>query len=425
MTRLQGRLATALRSLANPSIVVFERIAQIGVTLLVTLVIARRYGAESYGVWQVAQSFFVVTSALCLVVPGEILLPRFKGSQNWAQRSVTLTSALAARGGAVTVVLLGYLVALVASPHEFHAAIQIALLLQCSIAITEPVNTFSGWYLAQSNNVPVTLRRLIGLAVRLAIFVGCVFAFAQPHLVLLASAWPIEAAVAALLVTRLFLASHETFRFKFSAAEAASLLRAGMPVWWGFLLYALFLKADRLYLPHHMDSEAFGLYGGAAQLVETAIGMVVLVVNTLVPRLIYRDDAGTFDRKTGGLFLILVGSACVGVSAFASEFMRLFFGAKFSASGPVLACGIWLTLLAGLETLMTAMLIKRGAYRAVLVKWTLAASVQYGVLAVAYPEIGLWAVLIAYVTGYSVALAVSAYLLSVKGGRRSLSESSI
>ncbi len=75
-----------------------------------------------------------------------------------------------------------------------------------------------------------------------------------------------------------------------------------MPVWWGFLLYALFLKADRLYLPHHMDNKAFGLYGGAAQLVETAIGMVVLVVNTLVPRIIYRDDGGKLDHRVCGFF---------------------------------------------------------------------------------------------------------------------------
>ncbi|MFC4518881.1 lipopolysaccharide biosynthesis protein [Cupriavidus pinatubonensis] len=423
--QLQGRLSKTVRSLANPSVVVFERIAQICVTLLVTLVIARRYGTESYGLWQVAQSFFVVTSALCLVVPGEILLPRFKSARDWGQRSVTLTSALVARGGAVVLILLGYLVALLASPPEFRLPIQIALLLQCSVAITEPVNTFSSWYLAQSNNVPVTLRRLVGLAVRLMIFGACVLAFAHPHLVLLASAWPIEAAVAALLVTRLFLTSHEAFRFEFSRAELVSLLRAGMPVWWGFLLYALFLKADRLYLPHHMDGEAFGLYGGAAQLVETAIGMVVLVVNTLVPRLIYRDESGKLDRRLCGFFLALVALACGGVSLFASNLMHLFFGVRFVAGGPVLACGIWLTLLAAIETLLTAMLIKRGVYRGVLAKWTLAAGLQYGVLTATYPEIGLWGVLAAYVTGYSLTLAVSVYLLSIEGGRRRFGESSI
>ncbi len=82
---------------------------------------------------------------------GRILLPRFKSSQDWDRRSVTLTSALVARGGAVILILLSYLVALLASPPEFRLPIQIALLLQCSVAITEPVNTFSSWYLAQSN----------------------------------------------------------------------------------------------------------------------------------------------------------------------------------------------------------------------------------------------------------------------------------
>ncbi|WP_455283540.1 lipopolysaccharide biosynthesis protein [Cupriavidus necator] len=411
MTRLQGRLAESIRSLANPSVVVFERIAQIAVTLIVTLVIARKYGAESYGTWQVAQSFFVVTSALCLLVPGEVLLPRFKNSRDWNRRSVALTSALAARFGAVGVVLLGYITAALLGPREFQGAIRIALVLHCSVAITEPVNAFSAWYLAQSNNVPVTVRRLAGLAVRLLIFGICVTAIAQPGLLLLAAAWPIEAVVAGLLVTRLFLASHEHFAFRFSAAEVMSLVRAALPVWWGLLLYALFLKADRLYLPHHMDSAAFGFYGAAAQLIETAIGMVVLVVNTLVPRLIYRDESGQLDRKTAGLFFLLVGLACAVVSVFAPLLMRAIFGADFAISAPILACGIWLALLAGVETLLTAMLIKRSAFRAVFVKWTIAAAVQYCILVAAYPALGLWAVLLAYVAGYSIALAVSGYLL--------------
>lgn len=411
MTWLQGRFAIGVRSLANPSVVVFERIAQIAVTLFVTLVIARKYGAAAYGTWQVAQSFFVVTSALCLLVPGEVLLPRFKSARDWTQRSVVLTSALAARSGAAVIVLLGYVVAALLGPQEFQGAIRIALLLQCSVAITEPINAFSAWYLAQSNNVPVTVRRLAGLAVRLLIFGACVMAIAQPSLLLLASAWPIEAVVAGLFVTRLFLTSHEHFAFRFRAAEVMSLLRAALPVWWGLLLYALFLKADRLYLPHHMNSAAFGLYGAAAQLIETAIGMVVLVVNTLVPRLIYREETGRLDRKTSGLFFLLVGLACMVVSLFAPQLIHLIFGASFSASAPILAFGIWLTLMAGVETLLTAMLIKRNAFRAVFVKWTIAAAVQYCILVAAYPALGLWAVLIAYSAGYIIALAVSGYLL--------------
>ncbi len=315
------------------------------------------------------------------------------------------------RCGAVVIVFLGYIAAALLGPPEFLGAIRIALLLHVSVAITEPVNAFSAWYLAQSNNVPVTVRRLIGLAVRLLIFGACVAAIARPSLLLLVAAWPIEAVVAGLLVTRMFLASHENFAFRISAAEVKSLLRAAMPVWWGLLLYALFLKADRLYLPHHMDSAAFGFYGAAAQLIETAIGMVVLVVNTLVPRLIYRDGNGHLDRKIAGLFFLLVGFACATVSVFAPLLMRTIFGADFSISAPILAFGIWLALLAGAETLLTAMLIKRGAFRAIFAKWTIATAVQYCILVTAYPVGGLWAVFAAYITGYSLTLALSGCLL--------------
>lgn len=158
-----------VRTLTNSSVVVLERIAQIGVTLVATLVIARTFGPQTYGVWQAAQSIFAVTSALCLIVPGEVLLPRLKATSDWERLSVTLSSALVARIAFGVLILVGYGIALIVAPAALHGTLVVALILQCSIAVTEPVNGLSSWYQAQLNNVPVSLRRLVGLALRLGI----------------------------------------------------------------------------------------------------------------------------------------------------------------------------------------------------------------------------------------------------------------
>lgn len=400
-----------VRTLANSSVVVLERIAQIGVTLVATLVIARVFGPQTYGVWQAAQSIFVVTSALSLIVPGEVLLPRLKATQDWEQLSVTLSSALVARIAFGALILVGYGVALMVAPAALQSTLVVALILQCSIAITEPVNGLSSWYQAQLNNVPVSLRRLVGLVLRLAIFLLCIAMLGTPPLPLLASAWPIEALVAGMLVATMFVSSHGAFRFRWTFAELLSLVRAGLPVWWGLLLYALFLKADRLLLPHRMDPQAFGVYGAAAQLVETAVGMVILVTNTLMPRLIYHREGGRLDRTTAAGLLGAIAVACAVTSLLAPFIVRVLFGASFTDAAPILAVGIWLTVPAAMDTLLTGILVRERVFRVVLIKWTLAAVLQYAFITVLFPHLGLVGVLIAYLSGYGMALGLSGYSL--------------
>lgn len=402
----------AVRTLTNSSVVVLERIAQIGVTLVATLVIARIFGPQTYGVWQAAQSIFVVTSALSLIVPGEVLLPRLKATHDWEQLSITLSSTLVARLVFGALILVGYGVALIVAPAALQGTLVVALILQCSIAITEPVNGLSSWYQAQLNNVPVSLRRLVGLALRLAIFLLCIVMLGNPPLPLLASAWPIEALVAGMLVTALFVSSHGAFQFRWTFVELLSLVRAGLPVWWGLLLYALFLKADRLLLPHRMDPQAFGVYGAAAQLVETAVGMVILVTNTLMPRLIYHREGGRLDCATAAGLLGAIVVACAATSLMAPFIIRLLFSAGFNGAAPILAVGIWLAVLAAIDTLLTGILIRERAFRVVLIKWTLAAALQYTIIAALFPHLGLGGVLVAYLSGYGVALGLSGYSLN-------------
>ncbi|AXV77783.1 MULTISPECIES: lipopolysaccharide biosynthesis protein [Ralstonia solanacearum species complex] len=401
-----------VRTLTNSSVVVLERIAQIGVTLVATLVIARTFGPQTYGVWQAAQSIFAVTSALCLIVPGEVLLPRLKATHDWERLSVTLSSALVARIAFGALILVGYGVALIVAPAALRGTLVVALILQCSIAITEPVNGLSSWYQAQLNNVPVSLRRLVGLALRLAIFVLCIVMLGRPALPLLAAAWPIEALVAGVLVTSMFLASHGAFRFRWTSKELSSLVRSGLPVWWGLLLYALFLKADRLLLPHRMDPQGFGVYGAAAQLVETAVGMVILVTNTLMPRLIYHRAGGRLDRTTAAGLLGAIVIACAVTSLMAPFIVSVLFGAGFTGAAPILAVGIWLAALAAIDTLLTGILIRERVFRVVLIKWTLAAALQYAIITVLFPHLGLGGVLVAYLSGYGVALGLSGYSLN-------------
>jgi O-antigen/teichoic acid export membrane protein len=397
----------AVRTLTNSSVVVLERIAQIGVTLVATLVIARSFGPQTYGVWQAAQSIFVVTSALSLIVPGEVLLPRLKATHDWEQLSITLSSTLVARLVFGALILVGYGVALIVAPAALQGTLVVALILQCSIAITEPVNGLSSWYQAQLNNVPVSLRRLAGLALRLAIFLLCIVMLGNPPLPLLASAWPIEALAAGMLVTSLFVSSNGAFQFRWTLAELLSLVRAGLPVWWGLLLYALFLKADRLLLPHRMDPQAFGVYGAAAQLVETAVGMVILVTNTLMPRLIYHREGGRVDRATAAGLLGAIVVACAATSLMAPFIIRLLFGAGFTGAAPVLAIGIWLAALAAIDTLLTGILIRERVFRVVLIKWTLAVVCQGVAITMLYPQWGLAGVMAGYLSGYLVVVTSS------------------
>ncbi|WP_124381840.1 lipopolysaccharide biosynthesis protein [Ralstonia sp. SET104] len=402
-----------VRTLTNSSVVVLERIAQIGVTLVATLVIARIFGPQKYGIWQAAQSIFAVTSALCLIVPGEILLPRLKATHDWERLSVTLSSALVARIGFGVLILAGYGVGLLVAPVALRGTLLVALILQCSIAVTEPVNGLSSWYQAQLNNVPVSLRRLVGLALRLAIFVLCIVVLGGPALPLLAAAWPIEALVAGALVTSMFLASHGAFRFRWTAVELLSLVRAGLPVWWGLLFYALFLKTDRLLLPYRMDPQGFGVYGAAAQLVETAVGMVILVTNTLMPRLIYHREGGRLDRKTAAGLLGAIVIACGATSLMAPVIVRVLFGVGFAGAAPILAIGIWLAVLAAIDTLLTGILIRERVFRVVLIKWTVASVLQVVVITILYPRWNLGGVMAGYLSGYIFVVALSLRALKI------------
>lgn len=161
-----------------------------------------------------------------------------------------------------------------------------------------------------------------------------------------------------------------------------------------------------------MDPQAFGVYGAAAQLVETAVGMVILVTNTLMPRLIYHHEDGRVDRPTAAGLLCAIVLACALTSMMAPFIIRVLFGAGFTGAAPILAVGIWLAVLAAVDTVLTGLLIRQRAFRVVLIKWTLAVMFPVGAIVVFYSHFGLISVMSGYLLGYLVVLAFSVKAIS-------------
>lgn len=334
MTASEGnRMGSQVQRLAYNALALVTGgvVAQLVFTL-VEVLIARKLGADSYGVFVTAYSWTVLASTI--MGHGMALWTVQEGSRNHDRIPALLGSSLVA-GAAIFAVMYAALVAAVYWLEPNPVLAFLLVLLPYGLVLATQTNLGAAYSCCQTMQINAWFQALAPLA----ILVFC-FAWARGELALedVGRAYVVGGGI----VTAAWLAlAFRRFRPTFSARHALETAWSSNQYALTNLLGNVFYRTDVVMLSALAGVREAGIYAAAYKLVELVLKFAVVAGRVFAPALFkashepgkaYLVFASMMTR-----FLAVAGLAA-GVASFilAEELIRLLFGEGYAASVPVL-----------------------------------------------------------------------------------------
>lgn len=335
---------------------VLEKIIFLGLSLAVTLAIARHLMPESFG--RLNFLLALVSLAAPLMAMGLNSLITHEVIARPFDSQVIIGSALLLRiGSGLTVAVLGSAVSYLIMPIEdWWLLILLFLSSACNAG-----QVIDYWLQSHVANHYAAVARLLVLVLMSGLRIGAVALDAS------------FLAFGALLALEFFLVggcylfiyhrlSDGLGALKFSLSESRSLVLQSRWLLLSGVAAIIYLKIDQVMLGIILDDSAVGLYTAASRVSEVWYFVPAVLVTSYFPQLIHKRayDATSYTsdlQKLNDSLLVLAIIVAVPVSLNASLFITMLYGDDYIEAAPVLVVHIWAAVLVFMRTLLSKWLI--------------------------------------------------------------------
>jgi O-antigen/teichoic acid export membrane protein len=395
----------------NTSWIMAEKVFNIGIGFLVTILVARYLGPHQFGILSYAISL-VSLAAISghmglngLIVREIVRHPEFKGETMGAGFTLKSIGYLV---GIITLILIAFLME-EQQTDEFWVLLILALSL-----LFKPFDIIDFWFQSQLQAKYAAISRIIALSISSLIKVGLIVTSAS--VVLFATANVIQASLASIMLVIFY---HYSSRlnikhWKISLLKIKELFLQGWVVFLGSIFAVIYLKVDQVMLKWIVGSEEVGIYAVAATMSDAWYFVPVAIVSSLFPRLIELRESNKELYKTRlqqlfDLLFLLALLVAIILTVIAQPLINLLYGQEYISSASILVVHIWSALFIFMraafsrwiliEQVLMFSLITQGMGAIVNVILNLVFIPEYGGLGAAY------ATLFSYATASYLALA--------------------
>ncbi|APA85608.1 oligosaccharide flippase family protein [Paraburkholderia sprentiae WSM5005] len=393
-----------------------ERLTQIGVAIVISGMLARYFGPDTFGKWQYANTLLLVLSPITWVCGAEILVPTIVNRPP-EQLGTVLGSAFALRFSVSVVALL--LTWLGIALHFFDPLVGAMLAgLAVTMLFREPfVGVINAWLQSMTYSKPQLLTSMSTAVIKAGLVFLLVRAMAAPAR--FGWLWALESAAIGAVLLLYFMRRHGG---KLGWHVERSLFRhfasAGTVFWLGLICMYLFLKLDRLMLERAISFADLGRYSAAQQLNENWITLALMLAQTIAPAFVYRVQGIAQLRRNmwrlTALTAVLMVCGALVLDLLAGFIIRRVFGPAFEGAIDIFRVAVWLSVPAGIEAIGNLVVLKYQARFVLLAKWLLALAVAFAVNLLAIPRLGAYGALVGLAAGYLAAASVNLYYIRFK-----------
>ncbi|WP_186145814.1 oligosaccharide flippase family protein [Burkholderia gladioli] len=404
------------RAAANLVWLGLERLTQIGVAIVISGLLARALGPDTFGKWQYANTLLLVLAPLTWVCGAEILVPTIV-QRAPAELGAVLGSAFALRFS-VSIVALALTWAGIAAGLVDPLVGAMLAGLAVTLVLREPfVGVINAWLQSMTYSKPQLIASIfaaLGKALLVWLLVRAAAAPASYGWL-----WALEAGAIALALMLYYRRRHGgRLGWRVQAPLFRHFASAGTVFWIGLVCMYLFLKLDRLMLERHVSFAELGRYAAAQQLNENWITLALLLAQTIAPAFVYRvSELPRLRRNVWRLIAmtsaLMIGGAAV-LDLLAPLIIGRVFGPGYEQSVSIFRWAVWLSVPAGVEAIGNLVVLKFQARFVLLAKWLLALAVAAIANAIAIPALGLYGALVGLAAGYLAAAAVNFTYIRLK-----------
>jgi O-antigen/teichoic acid export membrane protein len=332
--------------LANTSWIMGEKIATMGVTFFVTIILARYLGPEQFGILAYAMSLVALFGVAGHVgLSGLVVRELVKDTDN---KKIILGTSFVLKG-------IGYLIGftiviLLALATESVDSIEFWILVIIALSLLfKPFDIIDFWFQSQLQ------AKYTAISTTLAIIASSVlkltFVFLSANLIFFAVANLVQTIISvAFLILFFFLKSKINIKeWRFSKEKAVELFKQGWIVFLGSIFAVIYLKIDQVMLKWIVGAEEVGIYAVAASLSEAWYFVPAAIVASFFPKLIKlrEENLVRYHHRLQQIFdflFLLALAVAVVITFFAQTIIMIAFGEAYTDAAPILVVHIWSAL---------------------------------------------------------------------------------
>lgn len=332
--------------LANTSWIMAEKIFQMGITFLVTILVARYLGPTQYGVLAYAISLVALFAVAGHAGLSGLVVRELVKHPDSKQEIMGTSFGLKGLGYLLGLMLVLAFTLATANyqKDEFWLLIILSLTL-----LFQPFNVIEFWFQSRLESKYAAIAKTTSLI--LASLLKVAFVMAGSHLILfaLANAAQALATAIALILLYKFKSKLSPLTWTYSTIRARELLSQGWLVFLGSIFAIIYLKIDQVMLKWLVGAEEVGIYAVAASLSEAWYFVPTAIVASFFPKLIQlrEKDGAQYNHRLQQLidllFMLALGVA-IAISLISKPLVVTMFGAAYEGAAQILVIHIWAAL---------------------------------------------------------------------------------
>ncbi len=332
--------------LLNTSWIMAEKVFNLGIAFLVTILVARYLGPEQFGMLSYAISLVSLFAIAGHMGLSGLVIREIVKKPNEIDTTLGTTFFLKLFGIIIGFILLVFFAFISEDmgSNEFWILIIVALSV-----LLQPFSVIDFWFSAQVQAKYTSISRTVALVLSSIFKISLIASSAS--VVLFAYSNLILSVVAAIFLIY-FYNKHATVltkSWKFSSTRAKELLSQGWMIFLGAIFTIIYLKMDQVMLKWLIGSEEVGVYSVASTLSEAWYFIPIAIVSSFFPKLIKlrKTDENQFNKRLQQIFdllFVLAFFVAILVSIFASPIILLFFGEAYLSSATILTIHVWAAL---------------------------------------------------------------------------------
>lgn len=335
-------MSTARRFLSNTGWLVLDKVIRLGLGLLVGVLVARYLGPAKLGLISYAYALLGLWGALAGLGLDETVVKRLVSDPS--REAQTLGTAVVLRTLAGVVCYGGCVASSFALAGDDRLGALVTTVVSTALLVKglEAVDSyFQSKLLSQYSFFSLNVAALMSAAGKLAVVLS------GGGLLLLAAAFLLESLVAATLLLVMYTrAGGHVPTWRFSGADARSLLRESWPLATSSIMIVVYMRIDQVMLQHMVGSEAVGIYSVATRLAEAWYFLPMAFAASAYPVLVdaRNNRPESFRRLVDAFFFCLTWGGLIfgaAIALLSRTIVQFLYGTEFSAAAPLLAVLCW------------------------------------------------------------------------------------
>ena len=345
--------------LVNTSWIVVDKILNMGLIFLVTILVARYLGPAKFGVLAYAISILALFASFGHVGLRSIViheLTKYPKSKHEIM------------GTSLILIIFGYLIGLILmllfslTTESIQSEQFWVLIILASTLLFRPLHIIDLWFQSRLEAKYTTIA--FTSATFMASIIKIVLVFSGANLILFASANVVQVILATAIL--IFLYQYKSklnlINWYFSYDMMRNLLPRSWKSYIGSIFAVIYLKIDQVMLKWIVGTEEVGVYAIAASLSEVWYFIPVAIVSSFFPKLIKlkKNNPILFNKRLQQifdlLFIIAFGVAIV-VSLISKPLIIIMFGEVYQNAASILMIHIWAALFIFMRALFSRWIV--------------------------------------------------------------------